>query len=134
MKGFVQNIEKDTLENETFRTVLYTGHYMQLVVMSVPVGEEIGMEMHGQDQFIRVEAGTGTAILHDVEHDLSDGVAVVVPAGTHHNIINKGDDALKLYTIYAMPHHTDGIVHQTQADAEKDEEEHKDGFLGDTTE
>jgi mannose-6-phosphate isomerase-like protein (cupin superfamily) len=134
MKGFVQNIEEETLKNDTFRTVLYTGNYMQLVVMSVPVGEDIGMEMHGQDQFIRVEVGTGTAVLDGVEHDLTDGTAVVVPAGTHHNIINKGDDALKIYTIYATPHHTDGIVHKTKADAERDEENQKDEFLGDTTE
>lgn len=134
MKGYVENIEEKTLKNNTFRTVLYTGNYMQLVVMSVAVGEEIGMEMHGQDQFIRVEAGEGTAILDGVEHDLSDGVAVIVPAGTHHNIINKGDEALKVYTIYAAPHHTDGCVHKTKADAEKDEEDHKDEFLGDTTE
>jgi len=134
MKGFNDNIEKLTLENDNFRKVLYTGQYSQLVVMSVPVGEEIGMEVHGQDQFIRIEAGEGKAVLDDVEHSLSDGFAVVVPAGTHHNIINTGTDPLKLYTIYSPPHHTDGIVHKTKADAEKDEEEGKDEFLGDTTE
>ena len=134
MKGFNDNIEKLTLENENFRHVLYTGQYSQLVVMSVPAGEEIGMEVHGQDQFIRIEAGQGKAVLDDVEHALSDGFAVVVPAGTHHNIINTGTDPLKLYTIYSPPHHTDGIVHKTKADAEKDEEEGKDEFLGDTTE
>ncbi len=134
MKGYIENIEERTLQNDTFRTVLYTGNYLQLVIMSVPTGEEIGMEMHGQDQFIRVEAGTGVAVLDGVEHTLSDGTAVVVPAGTHHNIINIGADALKLYTIYAAPHHTDGIIHQTKADAERDEKEHSDEFLGDTTE
>jgi len=134
MIGFTDDIEKLTLENENFRKVLYTGQYSQLVVMSVPVDEEIGMEVHGQDQFIRIEAGEGKAILDDVEHKLSDGFAIVVPAGTHHNIINTGDVPLKLYTIYSPPHHTDGIVHKTKADAEKDEEEHKDEFLGDTTE
>ena len=134
MKGFTDNIEKLTIENDNFRKVLYTGQYSQLVVMSVPVGEEIGMEVHGQDQFIRIEAGQGKAVLDDVEHELSDGFAIVVPASTHHNIINTGDVPLKLYTIYSPPHHTDGIVHKTKADAEKDEEEHKDEFLGDTTE
>ena len=134
MKGFTGNIEEQTLANDTFRTVLYTGSYMQLVVMSVPVGEEIGIETHGQDQFIRVEAGEGKAVLDGKEHALEDGVAVVVPAGTEHNIINTGDTALKLYTIYAMPHHTDGIVHETKEDAEKDEKKGNDEYLGDTTE
>lgn len=134
MKGFTGNIETQTLENTTFRTVLYTGNYMQLVVMSVPAREEIGLEAHGQDQFIRVEAGEGKAVLDGKEHELADGVAVVVPAGTEHNIINTGNTDLKLYTIYAMPHHTDGIVHETKEDAEKDEEGHKDEYLGDTTE
>lgn len=134
MKGYVHNIETDTLENETFRTVLYTGNYLQLVVMSLKPDEEIGMETHGQDQFIRIEKGTGMAVLDGVDHDLEDGVAVVVPAGTEHNIINTGDDEMKLYTLYAMPHHTDGIVHQTKEDAEEDEEAHTDEFLGDTTE
>lgn len=134
MKGFTDNIEKLTLENDNFRKVLYTGQYSQLVVMSVNVGEEIGKEVHGQDQFIRIEAGEGKAVLDGVEHDLSDGFAVVVPAGTEHNIINTGNEPLKLYTIYSPPHHTDGIIHKTKADAEKDEEEGTDEFLGDTTE
>jgi mannose-6-phosphate isomerase-like protein (cupin superfamily) len=134
MKGFVQNIEQAAIDNTTFRTVLYTGSYMQLVVMSIKPGEEIGMEMHGQDQFVRVEKGKGKAVLDDVEHPIEDGIAVVVPAGTHHNFINTGDEDLKLYTIYAKPHHKDGVVHETKEDAEKDEEEHKDEFLGDTTE
>lgn len=134
MKGYVENIEEKTLVNDTFRTVLYTGQYSQLVVMSVAVGEEIGEEVHGQDQFLRIEAGEGKAVLEDVEHDISDGFAIVVPAGTKHNIINTGSDPLKLYTIYSPPHHTDGIVHKTKADAERDEKEHKDEFLGDTTE
>lgn len=134
MKGFVSNIEKDSIANETFRTVLYTGNYMQLVVMSLKAGEEIGMEMHGQDQFIRVEKGTGKAVLDGAEHEIADGVAVVVPAGTHHNIVNTGDGEMKLYTIYAAPHHADGIVHKTKEDAERDEKEHTDEFLGDTTE
>jgi mannose-6-phosphate isomerase-like protein (cupin superfamily) len=134
MKGFVHNIEEQALENTNFRAVLYTGQYLQLVVMSVKPGEEIGMEVHGQDQFVRIERGTGKVVLDGAEHDIEDGTAVVVPAGTKHNFINTGSDDLKLYTIYAPPHHTDGIVHKTREDAEEDEKEHKDEFLGDTTE
>ena len=129
MKGFVADIEKETLENENFRKVLYTASYMQLVVMSIPEGEDIGKEVHGQDQFIRVESGEGEAILDGVEHALKDDSATVIPAGTEHNIVNTGKGALKLYTIYATPHHEDGTVHKTKADAERDHEE----FLGDTT-
>lgn len=130
MKGFLNDIETETLENTNFRKVLYTASYMQLVLMSIPAGEDIGEEVHGQDQFIRVEAGSGQAILDDVSHAIADGTAIVIPAGTKHNIVNVGDDDLKLYSIYATPHHKDDVVHKTKADAEKDEEE----FLGDTTE
>lgn len=131
MTGFTGNIEQDTLENEHFRKVLYTSAYMQLVVMSVAAGDDIGEEVHGQDQFIRVEEGEGKAVLDGEEHPLSDGVAVVIPAGVKHNIINTSiSDALKLYTIYAPPHHADGTVHKTKAEAEAAEEE----FHGDTSE
>ncbi|HEY0948043.1 MAG TPA: cupin domain-containing protein [Candidatus Paceibacterota bacterium] len=130
MKGFITDIEKETLENENFRKVLYTASYMQLVVMSIPANEDIGEEVHGQDQFIRVEQGSGKAILDGVEHELRDDAATVIPAGTKHNIVNTGEGALKLYSIYATPHHEDGTVHKTKADAEQDHEE----FLGDTTE
>lgn len=130
MKGFITDIEKETLENENFRKVLYTASYMQLVVMSIPAGEDIGEEVHGQDQFIRVEQGSGKAILDGIEHDLRDDTATVIPAGTKHNIVNTGEGPLKLYSIYATPHHEDGTVHKTKADAEHDHEE----FLGDTTE
>ncbi|HRH55628.1 MAG TPA: cupin domain-containing protein [Candidatus Paceibacterota bacterium] len=130
MKGFVTDIEQETLENENFRKVLYTAAYMQLVVMSIPKGEDIGEEVHGQDQFIRVEEGEGKAVLDGVEHEIRDDIATVIPAGTKHNIVNTGEGALKIYSIYAAPHHEDGVVHKTKADAEKDEEE----FLGDTTE
>lgn len=131
MIGFTEDIERITRENETFRTVLYTAAYMQLVVMSIPAGEDIGEEMHGQDQFLRIEEGDGAAILDGVEHSLSDGSAVVVPAGTRHNIRNvSSDKPLKLYSLYALPHHEDGVVHLTKEDAEADHEE----FLGDTTE
>ncbi|MBP6860199.1 MAG: cupin domain-containing protein [Candidatus Pacebacteria bacterium] len=131
MAGYTTNIERDTLENEAFRKVLYTGSYLQLVLMSVAAGDEIGEEVHGQDQFIRVEEGEGKAVLDGEEHALSDGFVVVIPAGTKHNIINtSASDALKLYTIYAPPHHADGTVHQTKAEADKAEEE----FHGDTSE
>lgn len=130
MKGYITDIEKEAVENGNFRKVLYTASYMQLVVMSIPAGEDIGEETHGQDQFIRVEEGEATAVLDDVEHAVAADSAIVIPAGTKHNIINRGEDALKLYSIYATPHHEDGTVHATKADAEKDHEE----FLGDTTE
>ncbi len=130
MKGFVTDIEKETLDNENFRKVLYTASYMQLVVMSIEPGDDIGKEIHGQDQFIRVEAGSGKAILDGEEHALATDSATVIPAGTEHNIVNTGSEPLKLYTIYATPHHEDGVVHATKADAEKDDEE----FVGDTTE
>lgn len=131
MAGYTTNIEKDTLENEYFRNVLYTASYVQLVVMSLKPSEEIGEEVHGQDQFIRVEAGEGKAVLDGVEHSLSDGVVVVVPAGSTHNIINtSATHPLKLYSLYAPPHHKDGVIHKTKEEAEADEEE----FHGDTSE
>ncbi|HEY0010511.1 MAG TPA: cupin domain-containing protein [Candidatus Paceibacterota bacterium] len=130
MKGFVTDIEKDTLENNDFRRVLYTSAYMQLVVMCIPEGSEIGSEVHGQDQFIRIEAGNGKAVLDGTEHALTAGSVVVIPASTEHNIVNTGSGALKLYTLYAPPHHKDGTVHATKEKAEQDDEE----FLGDTTE
>lgn len=130
MKGFISDIERETLENENFRKVLYTASYLQLVVMSIPAGEDIGEEVHGQDQFIRIEAGEADAVLDGVTHKVADDSVVVIPAGTKHNIINTGTGALKLYSIYATPHHEDGVVHATKADAEHDHEE----FLGDTTE
>lgn len=131
MKGYVTEMDTKTLENENFRTVLYTAERTQLVVMSLKPDEDIGEETHELDQFIRCEAGTGKAMLDDVEHDLSPGVAVLVPAGTKHNIINtSADEAMKLYTLYAPPNHRDGVVHKTKADAEADTE----GFDGTTTE
>jgi len=124
MKGYVTNIEKDTLANEDYRRVLYTAKNSQLVLMNVKPGDEIGMEVHELDQFIRVEEGTGKAILDGVEHVLKDGTAVVIPAGTNHNVVNTGDTDLKLYTIYSPPEHKDGTVHPTKAD---EQEEHFDG-------
>ena len=127
MKGYVVNIEDASAKNENFRTVLYTAKFSQLVVMSLKPGEDIGMEVHQLDQFIRVESGHGKAILDGVEHEIKDGFAIVVPAGTNHNIVNSSDSPMKLYTVYSPPNHVDGKVHKTKADAEADEGEHFDG-------
>lgn len=128
MKGYVINIETASWENENFRKVLYTAKNSQLVVMNLKPGEDIGEEVHQLDQFLRCEAGSGKAILDGVEHNLSDGFIVVVPAGTKHNIINTSPDtAMKLYTLYSPPNHRDGIVHKTKADAVADEAEYFDG-------
>ena len=127
MKGYIINIEKASLENEYFRNVLYTAKNSQLVVMSLKPMEEIGSEVHGLDQFIRVESGTGKTILNGVEHEIADGYAVVVPAGVEHNIINTSSSkAMKLYTVYSPPNHKQGTVHATKQDAES-QEEHFDG-------
>jgi mannose-6-phosphate isomerase-like protein (cupin superfamily) len=126
MKGYVTNIEKSSIENDNFRKVLYTSKNSQLVLMSLLPGEEIGEEVHDVDQFLRVEQGAGTAILDGVSHDIADGSAVVVPAGTTHNIINTSTGAMKLYTLYTPPHHRDGVVHKTKLEAEADTE-HFDG-------
>lgn len=129
--GFVTNIEKDSLENKNFRKVLYTAKNSQLVVMSLLPKEEIGEEVHQLDQFIRVEKGQGRTILNDVESEISDGFAVVVPAGTKHNIINTSEtEEMKLYTVYSPPNHKDSTIHATKAVAEANEEH----FDGQTTE
>lgn len=130
MKGFVENIESLTLKNSDFRRVLYTAKNSQLVVMSIAAGEDIGEETHKLDQFIRFEAGKGKAVLDDVEHDVEDGSAVIVPAGTKHNIINTGKEDLKLYTVYSPPEHKDGEVHKTKAEGLLNEKH----FDGKTTE
>lgn len=128
MKGYVANIEQKALENGYFREVLYTDERVQLVVMSLLPGEDIGAEVHQLDQFIRVEKGEGRAVLDGVEHAISDGSAVVVPKGTLHNIVNTSvTEPMKLYTLYAPPNHKDGTRHKTKVDAEADEEEHFDG-------
>ncbi len=131
MKGYVGNIEEATKENENFRRVLYTAKNSQLVVMSIPVGGEIGEEVHELDQFVRIEDGKGKAILDGVEHNIEDDFAVVVPAGMKHNFVNTGDEPLKLYTIYSPPEHRDGVVHATKEDAIADT---TDEFDGKTTE
>jgi mannose-6-phosphate isomerase-like protein (cupin superfamily) len=126
MKGFVTNIEEAALRNNYFREVLYTDDRLQLVVMSLLPNQDIGMEVHQLDQFIRVEKGEGKAILDGEAHALRDGSVVVVPAGTNHNILNISADApLKLYTLYAPPNHAPGTVHKTKAEAEASEEHYE---------
>ena len=126
MAGYVINIEQKSLENNFFREVLYTAPHSQLVVMSLKPGEDIGLETHDDvDQFIRIEAGQGVALLDGGRHELEDGSAVVIPAGTEHNIINGSpSEPLKLYTIYSPPNHPDGTIHKTKAEAEAYEKEH----------
>ena len=132
MKGFKGDIEKQTVENTDFRRVLYSGPHSQLVLMSLQPSEDIGMEVHtDNDQFFRFEQGSGKVIIDGNEYDVKDGDAVVVPAGAEHNVINASDsDRLNLYTIYSPAHHKDGIVRATKADAEANEAE----FDGATTE
>ena len=129
MAGYHTDIEKKTEENEFFREVLFTGPHTQLVVMALKPGEDIGLETHGDtDQFIRVEEGEGKAILDGQEYKLEDGSAIVIPAGTEHNVINtSANEALKLYTLYAPPEHPDGTVHKTKVEAEAYEREHHAG-------
>ncbi len=126
MEGYVVNIEKKALENKYFREVLFTGPHSQLVVMSIAPGEDIGMETHNNvDQFFRVEAGIGRAVLNGREYALEDGSAVVVPAGTEHNIINSSkSEPLKLYTIYSPPNHPHGTINKDKAEALAYEKEH----------
>ena len=126
MAGYSVNLEEETLENEYFREVLFTGPNSQLVVMSIAPGDDIGMETHDDiDQFIRVESGYGIAVIGDSKYELSDGVAIVIPAGEQHNVINSSEEeALKLYTVYTPPEHPDGKVHQTKQDALNDPDEH----------
>ena len=123
MKGFVQDIEYAAVKNDAFRRVLYTAQHCQLVVMALEPKEEIGAEVHTLDQFFRVEAGTGEAILDGVTTAIRAGFAVVVPAGARHTIINTGTGPLKLYTLYAPPNHRDGVVHHTRVEAERDDEQ-----------
>jgi mannose-6-phosphate isomerase-like protein (cupin superfamily) len=118
MRGFITNIEQETLANDNFRKVLYTAPSSQLVLMSLLPGEEIGLETHTLDQFFRFEKGTGKVVLNGEERAVTDGTAVVVPAGTAHNVINTSpSETLKLYTIYSPPEHKDGVIHATKADA-----------------
>jgi len=132
MKGFNANIEKETLENDNFRKVLYTSTHSQLVLMSLLPNEDIGMEVHpDNDQFFRFEQGEGKCIIDGNEYELKDGSVIVVPAGAEHNIINTSSTkSLKLYTIYSPAHHKDGIIRKTKQEAMDNEAE----FDGKTTE
>lgn len=130
--GYHGDIETLTKENDVFRHVLYTGEHLQLVVMSLEPGSEIGSEVHLEnDQFFRFESGTGKVVVGEEEYEVKEGDVVIVPAGTRHNVINiSSRDPLKLYTLYAEPHHKDQIVQETKEEAEADDEE----FEGETTE
>jgi len=129
MKGYVDNIERRTVENEDFRRVLYTGEHLQLVLMTLPPGCDIGEEVHeDRDQFFRIEEGEGEIRIDGAANRVEDDFAVIVPAGARHNVINTGDKPLRLYTIYGPPEHRDKVVHKTKADAERDHDnDHWDG-------
>ncbi len=133
MKGFCDNIEQRTIANDDFRRVLYTGHHLQLVLMTLQPGDEIGSEIHDdRDQFFRVEEGEGAIDIDGVANAVSDDFAVIVPAGARHNVRNTGDRPLRLYTIYGPPEHLDGIVQATKAEA--DARHHDEEWDGKTTE
>ena len=131
-KGFFAHIENDTTENTNFRKVLYTSTQSQLVLMSLLPGEEIGAEVHpDNDQFFRFEAGTGAVFINGNKYEVADGDCVIIPAGAEHNVVNTSDtESLKMYTIYSPAHHKDGTVHATKEIALSSEEE----FDGVTTE
>lgn len=126
MTGYYANIEELTLKNTFFRKVLYTTKQMQLVLMSLKPGEDIGMEVHpDNDQFFRFEAGQGKVVINDQEYSVKDGDTVVIPKGSKHDVINTGDSDLKMYTIYAPLHHADGTIHKTKQEAmEAEKHEH----------
>ena len=133
MKGFCDNIEERTVANEDFRRVLYTGHNLQLVLMTLQPGEEIGSEVHDdRDQFFRIEEGQGAVDIDGVANPVEDGSAVIVPAGARHNVRNTGDAPLRLYTIYGPPEHKDQVVQATKAEAEA--RHHDEEWDGGTTE
>lgn len=125
MSGYSVDIEKATLQNEFFRQVLFTGKHMQLVLMTLKPGEDIGKEVHGHvDQFIRVETGTGEALMDGKTTALRDGMSIVIPAGAEHNVTNtSSSEPLRLYTLYSPPNHPDGTIHKTREEAMKAEEE-----------
>lgn len=128
VKGYLTNIEEATVKNSLYRQVLFTAKHSQLVLMSLKPGEEIGEEVHDLDQFIRFEAGNGNVVLDGEDHSVQDGIAVVIPAGTRHNVINSSQDSdLKLYSLYSPPEHKLGTMHRTKKDAEADHDHHFDG-------
>jgi mannose-6-phosphate isomerase-like protein (cupin superfamily) len=133
VKGYCDNIEKRTVENEDFRRVLYTGHNLQLVLMTLQPGDEIGAEVHeDRDQFFRIEEGSGAIDIDGVANRVEDDFAVIVPAGARHNVRNTGSQPLRLYTIYAPPEHKDGVVQSTKVEA--DRRHHEEEWDGATTE
>jgi mannose-6-phosphate isomerase-like protein (cupin superfamily) len=122
---YVKNIEKETLENDFFRKEIFTGEHLQITVMSINPGEDIGIETHPTtDQFLRIEQGSGKAIIGGQEYEVSDDFAVTIPAGMEHNVINTGDVAMKLYSIYTPVEHPVGTIHETKADADAAEHAH----------
>lgn len=132
---FNDDIQQDTLENESFRKVLYTGKNLQLVLMTLKPGENIGMEHHEADQFFRFEGGTGECIINGNTYDVKDGSSVLVPGGAEHDVINTSDDELlQLYTIYGPPNHMEGVEYETKEEAEEAEQSGEDKFDGETTE
>lgn len=133
MKGYVDNIDQATVANEDFRRVLYTGRNLQLVLMTLQPGDEIGEEVHeDRDQFFRIEEGRGEIRIDGKANQVEDDFAVIVPAGARHNVVNTGDRPLRLYTLYGPPEHRDGIVHHDKAQAARDHE--NDHWDGETTE
>ena len=133
MRGYCDDIQKRTIENDDFRRVLYTGHNLQLVLMTLQPSEEIGEEVHeDRDQFFRIEEGSGAVDIDGVENRVEDDFAVIVPAGARHNVRNTGSQPLRLYTIYAPPEHKDGIVQSTKEEA--DRRHHDEEWDGKTTE
>ena len=133
MKGYVDNIERATVENEDFRRVLYTGKNLQLVLMTLPPGCDIGAEVHEDiDQFFRIEEGEGEIHIDGNVNKVTDDFAVIVPAGARHNVVNTGSGPLKLYTLYGPPEHKEGTVHKDKDQAERDHD--NDHFDGRTTE
>ena len=129
MKGFKGNIEKKTLDNDNFRKVSYTGSHLQLVLMCLKPGEEIGEEIHeNNDQFFRFESGSGKCTIDENNYQVTDGDAILVPAGAKHNVINTGDEPFKMYTIYGPPNHQDGIVRATKEEADRKDEQF-DGII-----
>lgn len=132
-RGFCDDIEDLTEENEDFRRVLYTGRHLQLVLMTLQPGEEIGEEVHpDRDQFFRIEEGEGVIDIDGHANPVEDDIAVIVPAGARHNVRNTGDEPLRFYTIYGPPEHKDGIVHRTKQEAE--ERHHAEEWDGETSE
>lgn len=123
MKGYLADIETLTEKNTAFRQVLYTGHNLQLVLMALPPGQDIGMETHAtHDQFFRIEKGHGEVVIDGLRHKIKGGDGLIIPAGAKHNLINTGDKPLRLYTIYGPPNHVDKLVEQTKAEAETSSE------------